>query len=120
MHIHLKNHSTGSTRRPKMKDEIAVSNELKYSPVPSYPTHNQNIPLHNPSKDFYLFTNTKKSEPENLKIPETLPLPPNPPPHLAKRGHRRVDVVEAPLDIPRYSTVIIVANQTQLQPQTHK
>jgi len=101
MHIHLKDQTQGETRRPKMKDEIAANNELKYSPIPSSPISNQKIPLHNPSKDFYLFTNNPKSQAETPKIPDRLPLPPNPPPHLIKRGHRRVDVVEEPLDIPR-------------------
>lgn len=101
MHIHLKDQTQGETRRPKMKDEVAVNTDLKYNPLPSSYKHNQNIPLHNPSKDFYLFTNTPKSQTDSRKIPDTLPLPPHPPPHLAERGHRRVDVVEDSIDIPR-------------------
>jgi hypothetical protein len=101
MHIHLKDQTQGETRRPKMKDSVAVNTDLKYNPLPSSYKHNQNIPLHNPSKDFYLFTNPPKSQTDNLKIPDTLPLPPHPPPHLAKRDHRRADVVEDSIDIPR-------------------
>jgi hypothetical protein len=106
-YINLKDPTTGVTRQPKMKDEVAMNTDLNYNPLPPTSTYNQNIPLHNPAKDFYLFTNTPASQSDNRKIPNTLPLPPNPPPHLVQRGNRRVDVVDELKEIPRLVTTYL-------------
>ena len=89
-YIDLSDLSAKDARHPKMQDEVALNNDNQYNPLPPPSTQIQNIPLHNPSQDYYLFTNTPVSQSDNLQIPATLPLPPHPPPHLVQMGDRRV------------------------------
>ena len=100
-HIDLNNPSASDARHPKMQDEVALNNDIQYNPLPPPSTQIQNIPLHNPSQDYYLFTNSPVSQSSNLQIPVTLPLPPHPPPHLVQMGDRRVADVDDHIEIQR-------------------
>jgi len=99
--IELKDPTASNSRHPKMKDEVGLINDMKYNPLPPPSTYKQNIPLYNPAQDFYLFTNPPVSQSDNLRIPDTIPLPPDLPPHLARRQNRRVEIVDAHMELPR-------------------